>query len=86
MPSPGCVKCANGEVQCGSDTSELCAAAGGWTEAGALCLQFFVRKHPKTGNCLIRVEVNPQAECAPPKEFTVTVKPPTAVRKPRPKT
>lgn len=62
MPA-GCVQCAPGEWQCGSDTTELCIAAGGWTPAGALCLQLFVRKHPKTGNCLVRVEVQPLAEC-----------------------
>ena len=62
MPA-GCVKCPGGEIQCGSDTTELCAASGGWTPAGALCLQVFVRKHPKTGNCLVRIEVNAQASC-----------------------
>ena len=62
MPA-GCVQCANGEWQCGSDTSELCAAGGGWTPAGALCLQFFVRKHPKTGNCIIRIQPSFAEEC-----------------------
>lgn len=62
MP-PGCVQCASGEIQCGSDTSELCAAGGGWTPAGAICLQFFVKKHPKTGNCIIRVEPTLQGDC-----------------------
>ena len=62
MPA-GCVKCANGEWQCASDTTELCAAGGGWTPAGALCLQFFVRKHPKTGNCIIRVTPSLLDEC-----------------------
>lgn len=63
MPA-GCVQCAAGEWQCGSDTTELCAGAGGWTPAGALCLQLFVRKHPKSGNCLVRVELKPVASCS----------------------
>ncbi len=63
MPGPGCVTCASGEVQCGSDTSELCGASGGWSPAGAICLQFFLKKHPKTGNCMIKVEMTPTAEC-----------------------
>lgn len=62
MPA-GCVQCPGGEWQCGSDTTELCAGAGGWTPAGALCLQFFVRKHPNTGNCLIRIQPTFLEEC-----------------------
>jgi hypothetical protein len=28
-----------------------------------LCLQFFVRKHPNTGNCLIRIQPTFLEEC-----------------------
>jgi len=61
MPA-GCVKCPGGEIQCGSDTSELCVGSGGWTKAGAVCLQFWTRKDKK-GRCIIQVEVKPLYEC-----------------------
>ena len=70
MPA-GCVQCAPGEWQCGSDTTELCAGSGGWTPAGALCLQLFVRKDPKTGNCLVRVTLHPQAHCGGPESVSL---------------
>lgn len=75
--SAGCVQCAPGEWQCGSDTTELCAGAAGWTPAGAICLQLFVRKHPKTGNCLVRVELKPLSECGGSQ--VVTGEPPLSV-------
>jgi hypothetical protein len=88
MPA-GCVQCAPGQWECGSDVTELCGGAGVWTPAGALCLQLFVRKHPKTGNCLVRVELTPQADCgggaARPKVpidvVRTVVTPPVAMKK-----
>jgi hypothetical protein len=41
----------------------LCGGSGGWTPAGALCLQLFVRKHQKSGRCLVKVEVKPLEKC-----------------------
>jgi hypothetical protein len=67
MPA-GCKECAPGDWQCGSDVTELCGGAAGWTPAGALCLQLFVRKHPVSGNCLVRVELKPLAQCGAPLE------------------
>ncbi len=62
MPA-GCKECSPNEWQCGSDTTELCSGSGGWTAAGALCLQLYVRKDPETKSCLVKVVVKPLASC-----------------------
>lgn len=61
MPA-GCVKCSNGDIECGPDVGELCGGSGGWVKSGALCLQFWTNKDKK-GNCIIQVEVKPLYEC-----------------------
>lgn len=64
MPGgPGCVTCAGGEWQCGPDTNDLCLSSVGWTPAGALCLQFYLMKHPRTGKCVLKIEPKPLASC-----------------------
>jgi hypothetical protein len=72
MPA-GCKECSPGQWQCGSDVNELCASAGGWTPAGALCLQIFVRKHPQSGNCLVRVELKGASDCGESETTTVEI-------------
>jgi hypothetical protein len=82
MPA-GCKKCDSGVIECGPDLGELCADSGGWTKAGALCLQFWVAKDKK-GNCKIQVDVTPLFECGGdetgPESGSITVS------KPKPKT
>jgi hypothetical protein len=56
-----CVKCSNGDVQCGEDASDLCQGSGGWTKAGALCLEF--RTRIVNGKVVLKIELHPQDDC-----------------------